>query len=131
MRAKVKYCILVFVVTYGLYCLTKHSPIFAVLMIGRLLAGVATSILFSAFESWLVSEQNRRGFESSLISDTFSKAHFGNAIVSIVSGQVAGFVADRFGKVAPFDTLLLLFFSQLALSSCSHGVKILVTADRA
>ena len=99
-----KFNVLVFVLTYGLSCLTKHSPIFGVLMIGRLLAGVATSILFSAFESWLVSEHNRRGFEPSLISDTFSKAHFGNAVVAIVSGQIAGFVADRFGKVAPFDT---------------------------
>ena len=32
---------------------------FAVLFVGRLLAGMATSILFSAFESWLINEHRR------------------------------------------------------------------------
>ena len=99
-----KFNTLVFVVTNGLYCHTKHSPIFGVLMIGRLLAGVATSILFSAFEAWLVSKHKRRGFEPTLISDNFFNAHFGNTVVAIISRQVAAFVADRFGKVSPFDT---------------------------
>lgn len=77
-------------------------------MTGRLLAGVATSILFSAFESWLVSEHNNRGFDPALIPDTFSKAQFGNAVVAIAAGQVAGIVAGQFGKVAPFDTAALV-----------------------
>lgn len=99
-----KFNVVVFVVTYALSCMTKHSPNFSVLMVGRLLAGIATSILFSAFESWLVSEHNSRSFDQVLLSDTFSKAQFGNAVVAIVSGQVAGTVAGGFGKVAPFDT---------------------------
>ncbi|CDF41384.1 unnamed protein product [Chondrus crispus] len=99
-----KFNVLVFVITYALSCMTKHSPNFATLMVGRLLAGIATSILFSAFESWLVSEHNNRGFDPNLIADTFSKAQFGNAVVAIVAGQIAGIVAAQFGKVAPFDT---------------------------
>lgn len=106
--------VLVYAVTYGLSCATKHSPNFAVLMAGRLLAGIATSILFSAFESWLVSEHNRRGFEQTLISETFSKAQFGNAVGAIVAGQIAGAVAGKFGKVAPFDTAAA-FLGALAL----------------
>lgn len=77
-------------------------------MLGRLLAGIATSILFSAFESWLVSEHNNRGFDASLIADTFSKAQFGNAIMAIVAGQVAGLAAAHFGKVAPFDVAAIV-----------------------
>jgi MFS transporter, MFS domain-containing protein family, molybdate-anion transporter len=96
--------VIVYAVTYALSCATKHSPDFNVLMVGRLLAGIATSILFSAFESWLVSEHNRRGYEQTLLSETFSKAQFGNAVVAIVSGQIAGGVASKFGKVSPFDT---------------------------
>lgn len=96
--------VLVYALTYALSCATKHSPDFNVLMVGRLLAGISTSILFSAFESWLVSEHNRRGYEQGLLSETFSKAQFGNAVVAIVSGQVAGGVASKFGKVSPFDT---------------------------
>lgn len=99
-----KFNVLIFVLSYAASCMTKHSRNFAVLMVGRLLAGVATSILFSAFESWLVSEHNRRNFDPTLLSDTFSKAQFGNAVVAILSGQVAGVAADVFGKVAPFDS---------------------------
>jgi MFS family permease len=50
-RASVTYC-----VTYILSCITKHSPQYRVLMLGRILGGIATSLLFSAFESWLVAE---------------------------------------------------------------------------
>lgn len=48
------YCI-----TYILSCITKHSPQYKILMIGRVLGGIATSLLFSAFESWLVAEHNK------------------------------------------------------------------------
>eukprot|EP00249_Psilotum_nudum_P004410 c17934_g2_i1 orf=206-664(+) len=50
-RASITYC-----VTYILSCMTKHSPEYKVLMVGRILGGIATSLLFSAFESWLVAE---------------------------------------------------------------------------
>lgn len=50
-RAALTYC-----VTYTLGCLTKHFNNFWVLCGGRVLCGIATSLLFSAFESWLVSE---------------------------------------------------------------------------
>lgn len=53
-RACVTYCI-----TYILSCITKHSPHYKVLMLGRVLGGIATSLLFSAFESWLVAEHNK------------------------------------------------------------------------
>lgn len=53
-RACLAYC-----ATYALSCATKHYADYSVLLAGRLLGGVATSLLFSAFESWLVSEHNR------------------------------------------------------------------------
>lgn len=53
-RACVTYCI-----TYILSCITKHSPHYKILMVGRILGGIATSLLFSAFESWLVAEHNK------------------------------------------------------------------------
>lgn len=48
------YCI-----TYMLSCVTKHSSEYKILMLGRILGGIATSLLFSAFESWLVAEHNK------------------------------------------------------------------------
>ena len=43
-------------VTYTIGCFTKHWNVFWVLFTGRLFCGVATSLLYSAFESWLVAE---------------------------------------------------------------------------
>ncbi|GAQ80841.1 major facilitator superfamily protein [Klebsormidium nitens] len=101
-RASILYCI-----TYILSCWTKHSSSFAILMVGRILGGIATSLLFSAFESWLVAEHFKHNFEPQWLSLTFSKAIFlGNGLVAIVAGLIANFlVVDLdIGPVAPFDT---------------------------
>ena len=42
---------MMYVVTYALSCVTKHWSNYGVLMVGRLLGGVATSLLFSTFVS--------------------------------------------------------------------------------
>ena len=76
---------LTYVAAYSLGCFTKHSASFSVLLVGRLLCGVATSLLYSAFESWLVAEHFRRGYDSDLLGGTFAKAVFiGNGLVAIV-----------------------------------------------
>ncbi|XP_057950806.1 uncharacterized protein LOC131145636 isoform X2 [Malania oleifera] len=100
-RACVTYCI-----TYILSCITKHSPHYKVLMLGRVLGGIATSLLFSAFESWLVAEHNKRGYDQQWLSVTFSKAIFlGNGLVAILSGLFGNILVDALslGPVAPFD----------------------------
>ncbi|XP_031117240.1 molybdate-anion transporter [Ipomoea triloba] len=100
-RACVTYCI-----TYILSCITKHSPQYKVLMLGRILGGIATSLLFSSFESWLVAEHFKRGFDQQWLSITFSKAIFlGNGLVAILSGLFGNFLVDtlNLGPVSPFD----------------------------
>uniref|UniRef100_A0A251TX91 Molybdate-anion transporter n=1 Tax=Helianthus annuus TaxID=4232 RepID=A0A251TX91_HELAN len=37
-------------ITYILSCIMKHSPDYRILMVGRILGGIATSLLISAFE---------------------------------------------------------------------------------
>ena len=44
----------IFCVLCILNCLSKISPNFYVLLLGRLLSGVSTSCLYSVFESWSV-----------------------------------------------------------------------------
>ncbi|CAA2994649.1 molybdate-anion transporter-like [Olea europaea subsp. europaea] len=100
-RACVTYCI-----TYILSCITKHSSQYKVLMLGRILGGIATSLLFSAFESWLVAEHFKRNFDQQWLSLTFSKAiFFGNGLVAIISGLFGNLLVDTFslGPVSPFD----------------------------
>ena len=52
---------LTYVITYCIGCATKHWNMFIVLLVGRLFCGVATSLLYSAFESWLVAEHFKVG----------------------------------------------------------------------
>ena len=47
--------------TYTTACVTKHFNNFNVLLVGRLFCGVATSLLNSVFESWLVAEHRKVG----------------------------------------------------------------------
>ncbi|ELT90330.1 hypothetical protein CAPTEDRAFT_161785 [Capitella teleta] len=112
-------------VLYGLACVTKHFNNFYILMVGRLLGGIATSILYSAFESWLIYEHNKRGFEPELLGTIFSHAVLGNSMVAIGSGVVAQQVADQFGYVSPFDVSLcvLVVMSILIIFSWveNHG----------
>ncbi|KAH7668488.1 Molybdate-anion transporter protein [Dioscorea alata] len=118
-RACVTYCI-----TYILSCITKHSPEYKVLMLGRILGGIATSLLFSAFESWLVAEHNKEGFEPQWLSLTFSKAIFlGNGLIAIVSGLFANLLADNlgFGPVAPFDAAACLLAIGMAIILSTWG----------
>mmetsp|Transcript_14162 Transcript_14162/g.21512 ORF Transcript_14162/g.21512 Transcript_14162/m.21512 type:complete len:465 (+) Transcript_14162:137-1531(+) len=96
-----KMCML-YCLCYILSCLTKLVPEYWTLMVGRFLGGVATSLLFSVFEAWMVSEHNRKGFDGALIGDTFSYATFGNGLVAVLAGLVANAAAESHGYVAPF-----------------------------
>jgi MFS family permease len=67
---------------------------FMVLTLGRVLGGISTSLLFSVFDSWLVSESQRRGFSGEELGNTFSLAYFGSSIMAIVAGQLGEFAAN-------------------------------------
>lgn len=97
---------LAFGVLYSLSCLTKHSSSFGMLMLGRFLGGISTSILFSSFEAWMVHEHHEAQYPEEWLGSTFSLCTWGNGIVAITAGVIASFVRDSFGPVAPFDVAL-------------------------
>eukprot|EP00892_Ulva_mutabilis_P009517 jgi/Ulvmu1/6938/UM032_0016.1 len=102
---------LVYVLTYMASCFTKHSPNYWVLMLGRFFGGIATSLLFSAFESWLVSEHMQRGYDEDWLGDTFSRAvMLGNGLIAILAGLLANTLVEplALGPVAPFDAAAVL-----------------------
>ncbi|KIZ07268.1 Major facilitator superfamily domain-containing protein 5 [Monoraphidium neglectum] len=99
-----------YVVTYSLSCCTKHSPDYWVLMGGRVLGGIATSLLYSAFESWLVAEHFKRGYSEQALGQTFSYAVFlGNGLMAILAGFLGDYLVEKMGlgRVAPFDAAIL------------------------
>jgi hypothetical protein len=86
-------------------------------MIGRLTGGVATSLLFSVFESWVVCEHSRRGYPSHLLSQTLGYLTFGNGIVAVLAGLVANYAADSYGTaLAPFIVALVPLSLVLVMS---------------
>lgn len=102
---------LLYIVTYTLSCATKHWSEYNVLMLGRVFGGIATSLLFSVFESWLVAEHMKRGYAEDWLGDTFSKAvQLGNGLVAIAAGLLANFLVEylQLGFVAPFDAAAML-----------------------
>jgi MFS family permease len=98
---------IVYCLCYIAACLTKLVPEYWTLMLGRFLSGIATSLLFSVFESWMVCEHAKSGFEPSLLGQTFSYATFGNGLVAVIAGLVANTAAESYGFVAPFILALL------------------------
>lgn len=107
-------CIM-YAICYIAACFTKLVPEYWTLMLGRFLSGVSTSLLFSVFESWMVCEHNKQGFDGSLIGDTFTYATFGNGLVAVVAGLVANNAADNYGFVAPFIVAIVPLIAVAAL----------------
>lgn len=99
-------CIM-YCVCYIIACFTKLVPEYWTLMLGRFLSGVSTSLLFSVFESWMVCEHFKQGFDASLLGDTFSYATFGNGLVAVIAGLIANTAAESYGFVAPFVVAIM------------------------
>jgi MFS family permease len=105
---------LIYVACYTFGCFTKHFNSFWVLFAGRVFCGVATSLLYSAFESWLVAEHFKRGFSGDWLGNTFSQAVFlGNGLMAILAGLVAHTLVETLavGPVAPFDAAALVLLA--------------------
>merc|ERR1719478_193865 len=91
----------------------EHFNNFPLLLTSRVAGGVSTSLLFSAFESWMVSEHRALGFPEEWLADTFSWASFGNGISAILAGLLAQVCQDRLGEIGPFQAAI--FFTIVAL----------------
>ena len=109
-----KLCVL-FTVLYSVCCVTKLSRSFSILLAGRIIGGMSTSLLFSSFDSWYTHEHLQTNeFPPEWIQATFSKASSVNSIIAIAAGIIANAVSDwfGFGPVAPF--VLAIPFLMLA-----------------
>lgn len=50
----------------------EHSTDFRILLLGRVLGGISTNLLFSAFESWMTTEHRKKGFPEEWLSRVYS-----------------------------------------------------------
>eukprot|EP00658_Telonema_sp_P-2_P078038 TRINITY_DN7217_c0_g3_i2.p1 TRINITY_DN7217_c0_g3~~TRINITY_DN7217_c0_g3_i2.p1 ORF type:complete len:435 (-),score=106.81 TRINITY_DN7217_c0_g3_i2:242-1546(-) len=97
-QACVLYCLLEIVINF-----LEHFSDFRVLMVGRVLGGLSTALLFTALESWMVTEHRKHGYSEQLLADTFSMAATGNGLVAVLAGVLAQLMANTFGEIGPFQ----------------------------
>lgn len=75
---------------------------FTILLIGRIMGGISTNLLFSSFESWMTAEHRKHGFPDEWLSSTYSKCSIINGSTAVLAGIVAQFLEDYFGHIGPF-----------------------------
>ena len=95
---------LIFCIVYSLSCLSVISNDLLVLLAGRALGGLSTTLLYSVFETWMITEYHRRELQSCLnLGSMFSWSVTLSGIVAIVSGMVGEVIVERTGtKTSPF-----------------------------
>ncbi|KAJ1527023.1 hypothetical protein ONE63_008567 [Megalurothrips usitatus] len=99
-----KLCV-IFCLLYAFCCFTKAFQSMWVLLMSRFLSGIATSILFSAFNAWYIHEHVQHlQLPSEWMNNTFAKATFYNGFLAVVAGFVSSIAADLigWGPLAPF-----------------------------
>ena len=93
---------------------------YKILMLGRLLGGIATSLLFSVFEAWLIRSHANAKLKHCL-GKSFAWASYGNSVIAIVAGLLANKAASTSkmtatsqgssvymgGYLVPFDIALV------------------------
>ena len=80
---------MIFCATYSCACAIIQVPSLPILFVGRLLGGFSTAILFSCFESWLVSSANSLSLSSRDLSTILGHASFVNSITATAAGVLS------------------------------------------
>ena len=65
-------CIVYLVLEIIINCM-EHSTQMSMLLIGRVLGGISTNLLFSAFESWMTTEHRKKGFPEEWLTRTYAE----------------------------------------------------------
>jgi len=86
----------------------EHVPNFHVLLLGRILGGISTSLLFSAFESWLLSEHDSENLSDHELEEIFSATSKMNGLAAILAGFLAKIGHSISGDLGPFQISLAL-----------------------
>jgi hypothetical protein len=94
---------LAFCLTYTITCGCIQIPWLPVLLLGRVFGGISTSILYSAFESWLISSSTSLALSQSDLSSIMGRATLLNGLVATAAGVVSNqLVAITSSFASPF-----------------------------
>ncbi|KAI0403273.1 hypothetical protein F4802DRAFT_616893 [Xylaria palmicola] len=81
---------MLYCVAYALSCFLTVIPVTPLLFLGRVLGGVSTSILFTAFDSWMVANfrENKLADDGCDLTRTFAATGVVNGLAAVLSGLV-------------------------------------------
>jgi MFS transporter, MFS domain-containing protein family, molybdate-anion transporter len=121
-----KLCCMVYCVSYALSCFLTVVPVTPLLFLGRILGGVSTSILFTVFDSWMVTgfRKGRLDKDGCDLTRTYATTSVVNSLVAILSGLLGEFLVWATGtKKSPFlMSVVLLWLALQAIWSSWVGL---------
>lgn len=97
-KACIFYCILEVMINF-----MEHIPNFHVLLVGRVLGGISTSLLFTTFDAWIVGQHKKHNISEEHLERTFSLCSTGNGIVAVLAAVSGQYMADAFENIGPFQ----------------------------
>lgn len=105
---------LVYCAAYTLCCLSILSDDLAVLLLGKILGGASTTLLYSTFDAWMITEYRHRdlGAKGLSLATLYGWLTSLNSVVAIATGVLGELLVSAAGtKVAPFMFASLVFLS--------------------
>ncbi|KAG8469405.1 hypothetical protein KFE25_005860 [Diacronema lutheri] len=93
-------CVVLYGFCYSLECVSMNYASTAVLLCGRMCGGIAYSLLYVSFESWLVAEGQARALPGEYMGHLFATATTVNALSAVLGGALAHVTLERGRKGA-------------------------------
>eukprot|EP01084_Bolivina_argentea_P249606 417931_1 len=118
-----------------MHCMAAHSRDMWVLVGGRVLSGMSSIILCTAFECWMVAEHHAKRFAPASISDTIVLQVKLSSGLSIIAGIVAAWLVHLSGNrvLAPFEfsAVIAMVSGMLAMTLWGENYGRVNSADSA
>ena len=83
--------------------LLEQYDALAGLIFSRIVGGITTNLLFTVFESWLVTEHRKRGFSEDKLETILRDSVVASNLSAIASGCIAHYCALLYGPTGPFS----------------------------
>lgn len=104
------YCILEIIIN-----VLEQYDLLVGLIVSRVVGGVTTNLLFTVFESWLVTEHRKRGFSEEKLEIVLRDSVVASNLSAIASGCLSHVLALYLGSKGPFEGAVVCTFVALLL----------------
>jgi len=104
------YCVLEIVIN-----ILEQYKCFYGILLSRIIGGMTTNLLFTVFESWVITDHRKKCFPEEDIEIILRDSVIASNLSAIVSGIIAHYLAFHFGAVGPFQGAVYCTFFALVL----------------